>query len=532
VTFGNWRLAEALALTALVFIACLLAAYFFTGLYGSDDISYANILVALRSDTDFSPWASRWLVSLPYALFGQLFGLNPFWAVSIASIEYVLLVLCSVILARKLCSPWSALGAGFLVASCPLVLIYSGALLPDNILAIVILAQIFCALEAYEATTEWKLQRWSLLTGAMQALAYTVKEPALIFCVAGPVLLIALALRDLRYALKAAAAMACGFAIIFVLDLAIGAILFDNPFARFVGAELTFDKARERMLQRDGAYPLERIGKAAQFLSKSWSVGGVGIGPAFVPISILAPIIHFFPHFRQFGLILVSTTLSSMTLYHLAGSISLTEYIGVPLQVRYLAPAAVLLIILAVTIVDRILQLISAEWRVIGGAAALFLGIMFGCLSVYAAAPSAGQIYYYSLVQEFLTSYSVLRKRQPKVPIYAGPTVTKRILDYGLVHDVLPVLRLKGATKETQSPFLVLMTKQEGNPVEAGVLPDSVFDVRELNAEEHGIFTWIDRAAALKAVFGWRDPAAMIPLQDLLIFELRPAGRSGASARP
>jgi len=215
--------------------------------------------------------------------------------------------------------------------------------------------------------------------------------------------------------------------------------------------------------------------------------------------------------------------LSSIMIFHVLGTISLTEYIGVPLKPRYWAPAAVLLIILAVAIGDELLNRwarprIQPMVRII--AFACVLAVVAS--SVLTAAPRAGRIYWSPLVQEFLAAYSMTRASKPKMPIFAGPEITARVLPYPLEHDVHPASQLEGAIKGDLPAFLLFMDESEADPIEAGLLPNEGFEVRKLTADQHGVLMWVDRAAALKAAFGWPDPTAIVPPRSLVIYKVTP----------
>ena len=519
--FGRLGPSEAFGLAGLIFISVLLAIYFFTGLYGSDDGNYTAILQGMRSGD--SPWGgARWLISVPYALIGQLLGTNLFWSVWVASLWYLALVLVTVFLTRELSSFWPAICAGFLVAACPLVLFYSGALLPDNIIAVAILCEILFAVKAYEATSSAALLRWSGLAGVMQGLAFTVKEPILIFVVVCPILFIALLLRGNRGdALKAGLAMALGFLLVLAFDIALSSALFGEPFARFSENRNGVFFAQQRM-QAEGTYPLERIATAAKRTSSLWKVIEHPVGSLFIWGSLLAPMILLIPIFRRFGVVLVSTTLSFMMLFHVLGSISLTSYVGVPLKARYWAPAAVLFLILAVIIVYTCISLAKNRPRIALSAIAVSAALALGISSIAGVAAHAGQMYSSQLVREFAAANAVSKQLFPGTSVYAGPEVTARVLErYGMRGDVTPASLIKQRADTRQAPFLLWMSSADGDPIKSTLLDDS-FEVKKLTPKEHGVLVWKDRRSELMSAFGWPDPAALQPPQSLHIFLCSP----------
>jgi hypothetical protein len=276
-------------------------------------------------------------------------------------------------------------------------------------------------------------------------------------------------------------------------------------------------------MQSEGVYPLDRVAEAAQRTSFLWNLNGLGLGLVFVWGSILAPIVHVVPAFRRFGLVLVSVTLSSFMLFHVVGTISLTDYVAVGLKTRYWAPAAVLFVILVASIGDGLLhRWVAPSMRLAAGTILFACVLVVGAYSAWGVAHRAGQHEHSMLVREFLTAYSVIRTLQPNVPIYVGPDVTERIIERygGLDTDVQPASILRDSIKRNQSTFILLMDASEDNPIEAGVFQTGEFEFRRLTAKDHGVLVPTDRAAMLKAAFGWCDPTMLVPPRSLVIYQV------------
>lgn len=517
--------------TAVTLLACStlgLAIFFFGGFYGFDDWQYSAFLRSMVHGGDVSPTlgAARWLISLPYAAYGLLFGLEPYWAVSLHSLQYLVLVLATVGLTRMLASRSASLAAGTLAATCPLIALYSGILLPDILTALLIVAEIAFVLFAYRARDRRRTLLWCAAAGFTHAMVFITKEPGVIFVLAAPILVVALFLRERRLGLQAAGTMAAGFLVGAGLDMALSAMIFGDPIVRLTrgSSEGVMDHARNAM-QRQGTYPLDRINRISGNISSQWTVMGVGAGAPFIYASLLAPLLLLAPIFRRFDVLVLSTTLFAAVAYHTFGTLSLREYVGIWLNPRYYAPAAILAFVLAALAVDRLLAI--SPWPRANLAARLVLlgaSVVLGVLFVAGSAHHAKRIFDMELTDEVHAAPIHIGARHPGIPIVAGPFITSRILRFGPIPGLERSRQFDDALRRNPEAVIVLMHTSEGDPSAKGIMPEHGYRAIELAAEEHGLWMWQDRPAALRAAFGKPDPDALQPPQQLRIYRVEREG--------
>lgn len=501
------------ALGMIILGAFFLGMFFYTGLYASDDSRYLGLLREARFGVAAVPElaVARWLISLPILAYGQLFGIGAFWVASLHTIQYLGLIIVAAYLTRLMASDWASVAAGVLVASCPLVLIYSGAILPDNLLTLLIVSGLIFAIKSHEARSHREALTWAVLVGSAVGLSFTVKEPSIIFTAFAPLLCVVSFVKSRMDGVRIAIAIGAGFLLVLAIDMVICTWLFGDPIVRLrLGSVPSVLESARTAMEKQGRLPIARIDKAARAVSLIWH----GIGYIFVPLAILSPLFLIIRPWRSFPIAALALTACATVAYHVLGSLSIREYVGIWIQARYLTVGAVLLLILVVVLADRAIRMASVQLpaaKPILGVLAAAAVLAFAGWSIAGAERWAGQIYRAPMVQEVLAFAE--RPRPDDLPVYA----------YGRVVGIVQLAALEGIARlppieHAGDRFIVLMDRHVGDPFLKGLLTPADWTAREMTAAEHGVLVWNSRRAALLAALGWPDTSMLVPPRKLSIY--------------
>jgi 4-amino-4-deoxy-L-arabinose transferase-like glycosyltransferase len=325
-------------LLALLILAGVLRVIFFAGLVASDDTAYAYWAISMLNGS-FEPGASmtamRIALDAAAAVSFGLFGVSE-WALGLPALTASLLTLVIIyLIAFMVGGRVAALVAGLLYAVSPLNILESSALLPEVPMGFFVALGVFLFILGLRAAPSRAAIALTLGSGLAIGVGYLVKEPAALMLGAFVLIGLARLARGDRHAWLYALPVA-GFAALFTVETVLywvssGELLHRFRFiARFtVAAALDFEK--ERRAQSFWLYPRSMFfvvtqvgllfyllcGGAALALLKRWRT------PWLVVLWLVIPFLYL-----QFG------------------STSLTSYIALPKQPRYLealtAPAVIL----------------------------------------------------------------------------------------------------------------------------------------------------------------------------------------------
>lgn len=178
---GRWDFSVWSGLAAVVVLAALLRTVFFTGFFGSDEVTYTEVALDIAN----GHWkgyeyigALRYGVNLPNALFMKLFGVSEFsanfWSL-LCSVGEVALVF---VLAHHLWGYRAALLSATVAALLPLHVNFGGRLLADAPLAFFITLSF---LLFWIAETRQRAA-WYFAAGLAAGFVFWVKEVVLIYC--------------------------------------------------------------------------------------------------------------------------------------------------------------------------------------------------------------------------------------------------------------------------------------------------------------------------------------------------------------
>src|SRR5690606_19796865 len=124
------------SIALMLILGGLIAAYYFTGLYGSDDLSYVSGAYGLAGGTPSYAilGGARYTITVTLRAMLEVVGHDPQRADAWFSVIYLLLSIVVYLLVRRLYGIESGICSAFLVIANPILFLYSGAILPDNVL--------------------------------------------------------------------------------------------------------------------------------------------------------------------------------------------------------------------------------------------------------------------------------------------------------------------------------------------------------------------------------------------------------------
>lgn len=507
------------ALVLVIVGAALISLFYFTGLFGSDDLAYINGAQGFGHAPDYA-WlgAARYTVSLPLRVMLELSGNEPQKAVFGFVLVFIALALAVYFLVRKVYGERVALLSSVLVIANPVLFFYAGAVLPDNILSLLFVTAVLLFAYWYKSVrSDSASGGWSLfVASAFAALCYVTKEAALAFFLPIAVYAMCTILKlSPRMALRHLGWGVGGTASVLLGDLLLSYAIFGDPLIRFtVAKNMNVVEEAAKFMSYQGATPATRFSYAYGQFKALW--------PA-VPVYLAAVVVlawrqRSFAHFFYSIDGIVSLSLLWVVLFLTLGSISLRDYVGIPIQIRYYAPAAVLCCILLARAVSP--WLASGGIRRVIGTALL---VMLAVYQVAYPADRAGDIYRAREFRAFQAAISNARERFPGVPVYVDDYFSFRALGYGPQPGVSPV---KGNQSRMSKAIIVYhpsVASKLANtwPVRCISAADS--GVSDITAEV-GVRTARTRMDGVEAELGFFDWSMTEAKPRVLVLMVEPGG--------
>lgn len=352
-------LAAALTVGALVALALILRLTFFTGFVGSDDSAYLAAASRLANHLDWSgqDLASSRLGFVAAAAAGlAVFGTRELGIVAIPLLASLATHVIVYRLARLYYGTGTALLAVGLLALYPLDVVLSTVLVPETLLSCLMAGALLVYEVADRATGPIRLAA-SLSAGALIGLAYLVKEPGALLLVALALVWAVTAVRR-RHLELAWLAVVGGFALVFALEAIIEYQATGVPFYRAHVVTATQLRAAEVEQTLHAWYLYLR--------SMFFSVYSVGLLFYLLAGSLCWAALrrlHLPPAPVAWLLVLLG--------YLTFGSASLTSYVPLPKQPRYLEAITVPAVLLAAPALRDALALPGARRRAYGLTAVL-----------------------------------------------------------------------------------------------------------------------------------------------------------------
>lgn len=453
-------------LCGLSLIALLLDYVFYTGFYGSDDISYIDTARSI-ADTGFLPPGfgnTRIGIVLPDALVCLVFGS------SIASIAWshvvyhLALIPIAYVLARLLLDNRAGLIAAGLAATSPLFYVFAGAVLPDNsatcCLGLAMIALVATRRFADPGTRmlEWNRRRFLgyFAAGAMIGFTYWCKETAVIYTVPAAVLIVR-AGPSLRSGvwIQNGATFTLGLICVVALELLVLRALTGEWINRLDYMTETEDPVR---LQPDheGITPFARFGFLAREL--------VALMPLTTGLLLVGAFAYSAMRKRDLGVMMFFWfPLIFMTI----GTTSFSDYKPPPIQNRYFATVAFVAIVMSAVAASVPLARVRDRLR------PLVLGGLLAVVTIYearAVLPVAGTMYRALDAQAFATAIEQATQLYPGYPIVVAPQFSARMGPIIAEHPGVQVDNVAG-TARPPAPYVYIRKaaasdEDEGDPAD------------------------------------------------------------------
>ncbi|SFQ52277.1 glycosyltransferase family 39 protein [Nitratireductor indicus] len=367
---------------AIIFIfSIFLYSIFFVGFYGSDDLQYASgirFFAGLNGGEITNIGSLRFPLVLPGAVFAKLGGAVQ-WAFVSQLLYFLILSFIIYFIIKKNTNVNISTAGAMSCISIPAVSIFSPSLLPDSIISIFILIHAL----TFEKSINNKFHIF--LSGIVLGFIYSSKEASMLYIIPWWIYFLIYFSRNgwVEFFLKGSL-YASGFTLIFLTDALIQFYATGAVLPRLYGGLDAAQNARAFM-ERQGYLPIDRLRFALSQLNKGYSFIFLMIIPPILAASTLRKRPVNFQDIR-FEIILYSAGIW-IFLYNTFGTISFSEYIGVPIQTRYYIPSYIFLLISTIILLSKTFT---------GSIANTSISISLICLTsmhLFSAIPVAGQIY-------------------------------------------------------------------------------------------------------------------------------------------
>jgi hypothetical protein len=513
-------------------LSATISILFFTGLYCSDDINYTKMARFLagvfryRDDIGKFDTYFRMAMIFPYGMFLKMFpNIKLYFTPIYFSIVFTAICLSVYYITYQWTGRYYALVASILTITNPLLFIYSGAVLPDNPISLMLLWSVFfwgCYLKSsIEETKKINVKKMLLLVAAgfLAIMVYTMKEVLLCFFLPLSVLtIIKVRKMTIRNIAITAAFLISGVLLGLIIDCLLSFIYFGRPLARLEAIlqdEELMNSFKAFMAQQGKTF-FQRLAYALYKIDEEWKFFPYYWGPVFAGI-----IIHVLAKFKknQLHFIAVVSTAAFIFLFNTFASVSLKEYIGIPIQARYYAPMTPLLMV-GLTMALKIMYefIIGTGLIKIGGifgflpaiskVIVLVLVVLVAFIQVDHNLLNAGNIYRASDYRNFHYALGVVKEVYPKTRLIADAYFTSRVLIY---EEDIPVKSYIENGKNSPKGQFIYLTKKSLEKPDVVLENLKAFEDKNLSVnnitQNIGIRPWGSRWDAMLTAFGRGDLA-------------------------
>ena len=422
-----------LPIGGFLLLALFLDGVFFTGYYGSDDITYLDAASAIANGEapDFTEFGSaRLAMVLPMAAMIFITG-QVLPAVNLVFIGYhLLLIALTYRLGATLHGRTAGLVAAVLTTGCPLVLYYSTMILPDFALSCFIIGSMIGVVEGANAIREERSRSAILWIGASAVfivMAYSVKLSALLPI---PVFVLYLLIMGAKKRVRTALTLAVFFSMVVFLLITLEQLVLEKKYENVQSNRLTrfIEQSEERidldLMNRNRMYaPMDRPITLWDNLEKR-------LGSPYLAILTLSVLVYPLLVGRSWLMVSVFTW---GTLYQVFGSVSFKTYIPFTLQARYFLVYVVLTFIMAGFCAERVRRAVrkAVDANSFGRQLAFVVLTVVSLLtlidSIRRVNTFTGERYFYSVVQGTRKALELARNSYPDWPIVIPPRLYGRV---------------------------------------------------------------------------------------------------------
>lgn len=374
----------------LVGVGLLLRLLWFTGPVGSDDVRYLDAGTEILRTGALSgiDHAAGRLLFVVTAAAARLRGGHPGWAAALSVFWSVLADGLMVYFAAKHIGRAAAVWTAAIASTQPIALAYSGMILPDTLLAALLVLGVVLLHAAWRGPTRHARALLGFAVGLLFGLAYQAKEPALLALPpAGLVVALFRATGERRPTQEIlsdgvllAGMVGLGAAVMFVIDGAIYWHLSGDFFYKFTATRVRYND----LVSSSASLPAHLWQGAQVFVGAlgrfTWTGAVLAVGLPAMLIAVL----------QRGPLRLVGSIGSFFLLYIIFGSSSFTKLVPLPFQDRYLLPLIPFPALCIAGLVVRAPKKLGSH-TLIGPALVAALHLHWSASTV---APRAGNLYF------------------------------------------------------------------------------------------------------------------------------------------
>jgi hypothetical protein len=458
--------------TLLALIALALNAYFYSGFYMSDDISYLEGIqrLAAMEKLDAANIAhTRLALTVPAAL---IYFISGSVGITIASfcLYHPAVVVLTYVAGHWAFGRAAAITSAGMVALCPIYYFFGGAILPDNCLSmwlgLLLLLVLVIVDRGYRGELSRRRELWLWAgAGVLTGVAYYAKEPGIVMSVPIVGTIVLTSMRRLGWRWAAAAVASYGLAVAFML-------LLEILLLRVTSGEWTIRllsgvgnaenvEALLKRVQQQGLWPTTRL----VFLYKR-------LAPYFLPLGLwlmiatnVAAVVWFRGAERRAALIAIAFCVWPL-LYLTVGTTNFTRYLPPPIQhPRYysicLMPALLVTGAVTVRLSRLVFQRILAGRLAWGGhwVPALMV-VLWGVVPFLHFEPEAGTAYRAPQTKSALAAFKDARKLYPKRPLVLSRYLSARLQPLIQARECTKcpqlVTEVRSLEEVPERPFLVM----------------------------------------------------------------------------
>ena len=445
-------------------IACITSAYFYTGYYASDDMSYLGSVMTIAQGGQITPdlASARLAVVLPASAVYYLTNGSLFLTIFSFTFYHLGLVCACYILGQVAHNKDTGAIAALIAACCPLSYVFAGAALPDVALAMWVglwaAAVVYGArITGNVAISNVRRYRVWILAGLLNGIAYSVKESGLILAVPAALAMICSTPKNYRHQVfLVGICYSIGISVVLGIELVLLYAISGQWIFR-LGIVTTEQHASilKELAAASGPVYL-RFAKAYHLVVPF--IGKIGLIAASISVLLYCALRKSLPFLAYLVIWVV--------VYQTIGSTSFSNYVPPALVHRYYLIALPAISVMAAWVLLSIVSF-SREganpekrlytWRVVAAATVV---LTWGTAQFYEVLPSAGLIYRARDVKAFSLAYREARARFPDMHIVLSPYCGFRMY---------PVFAAERGPK-----FHLTAMDPQGNPV-PNKLPDPPF---------------------------------------------------------
>lgn len=371
---------EHVYLIVLLFMSLTVSILYYVGYYASDDLSSSYIPNVYRIINGI-PLTE--IIRLPIIFFIFLgkwvFGFEGI--PMLFSFFYQLIIILTYVLANMIFGKGAGRIAATLAFGVSIFYYYAGAILPDNLLTAAVLLAYICVIKSFTSKTTREKYFWAVITGLFSTIVFLMKEPYIIILVG--FIPFGLHYKDkIVESLKIASVVLVSFVGFFAINKLI-LFGFGTEFTLFsFEVESQLQYFIEGNIRRGSETLPKHIVYTLKNLMFNWSYHYIVLMIAIVAATVLG--------IWKKNKLMMGLTLGYfvMLTYYACASVSLEQFVGLPVQNRYFAPLHGISVVIIAGLLIYIIRNRESLYPTV-----ILALLILSCVQVYGNLPKAGDIY-------------------------------------------------------------------------------------------------------------------------------------------